>query len=216
MANRSGRSLLALVADTHGYQAGLPRLFELFHRHQVQRLACLGDCDPEPFLWWLEMAPGQQLYWVYDVDGADLPQATCSGLALELEGRIFLAHTRAIAFNHFKSQIAAYRQSPPRGRPPLLICHGHTHTPCVTRFGQTLNHLVYVHTAVRPYLFRPRRECLQLEPDTVYLIVPGAFTIEDGRYPTLSFAVLDLEHHVLEMISLTDLEPLKSLKLFAD
>lgn len=208
-----GQGILALVADNHDYHAGLPRLFEFFRRHRINHLACLGDCDPEPFLPWLEMAPEHRLYWVYDVDGHDLPQATLSGRALELEGRIFLAHTRATAFDYFKPQIAAYRQTPACGRPPLLVCHGHTHTPCVTRYGRTLNHHVYIHSAVRPYLFRPRRELLPLEWDTVYLIIPGAY-INVGHYLTLSFAVLDLERHALEMISLTDLDSLDSLELW--
>jgi predicted phosphodiesterase len=207
-----GQAILALVADNHSYHAGLPRLFELFRRHRINHLACLGDCDPEPFSQWLEMAPEHRLYWIYDVDGSDLLPATGSGLALELEGRIFLAHTRATAFDYFKPQINAYRQAPPSGRPPLLVCHGHTHTPCVIRYDRTLNHHLYIHSAVRPYLFRPRRELFHLERDLVYLIVPGAF-INVGQYLTLSFAVLDLERHLLEMISLTDLERLDSLEL---
>ncbi len=202
-----------MVSDTHGYEAGLPRLFELFRRHHIQRLACLGDCEAEPFDWWLDLAPGNELYWVYDVDGADHPRATLTNRALALNNRIFLAHTRATAFDYFKPQIKAYKQARPLGRPPLLICHGHTHTPCVTRFGRTLNNLLYIHSVARPYLFRPWRECLQLALDTVYLIVPGAFTMEEGRYPTFSFAILDLEHHTVEMISLTDLQDLETMQL---
>ncbi|OPX19632.1 MAG: hypothetical protein BZ151_08215 [Desulfobacca sp. 4484_104] len=211
--NDGNHGILALVSDTHGYQAGLLRLFEFFRRHRIKRLACLGDCEAEPFDWWLDLAPDHELYWVYDVDGADHPRATLTNPALAVNHRIFLAHTRATAFDYFKAQIKAYKQAPPSGRPPLLICHGHTHTPCVTRFGRTLNHLLYIHSVARPYLFRPRRECLQLALDTVYLIVPGAFTLEDGRYPTLSFSILDLEQHTAEMISLTDVESLKTIHL---
>ncbi|MFP3867368.1 MAG: metallophosphoesterase family protein [Desulfobacteraceae bacterium] len=204
---------MAVVSDTHGYWAGLPRLFECFRRHHIQRLACLGDCEAEPFDWWMDLDPRHELYWVYDVDGSDHPRATLTNPALALNHRIFLAHTRATAFDYFKSQIKAYKQAPPNGRSPLLVCHGHTHTPCVTRFGRTLNDLLYIHSVARPYLFQPRRECLQLALDTVYLIVPGAFTLEEGRYPTLSFAILDLDHHTVEMISLTDVNDLKTMQL---
>ena len=57
---------LALVADTHTYQDGLPSLFRFFERHGILRLACLGDCPPEPFRPWLANNPQHQLYWVYD------------------------------------------------------------------------------------------------------------------------------------------------------
>jgi hypothetical protein len=40
--------------------------------------------------------------------------------------------------------------------------------------------------------------------------------MEEGRYPTLSFAVLDMDTNRLAMVSLRDLAPLESLELFAD
>ena len=49
---------LALVADTHAYRAGLPSLLSFFHRRGLRHLACLGDCQPEPFKAWLTMDPG--------------------------------------------------------------------------------------------------------------------------------------------------------------
>ena len=48
---------LALVADTHAYLAGLPQLLDFFRHQGIRHLACLGDCPPEPFRPWLEMAP---------------------------------------------------------------------------------------------------------------------------------------------------------------
>ena len=77
---------LALVADTHAYQAGLPALLAFFRDQGLRHLACLGDCPPEPFRPWLHMDPGNRLYWVYDVFGPQLPEATGCGVALELEG----------------------------------------------------------------------------------------------------------------------------------
>ena len=70
---------LALVADTHAYRAGLPLLLGFFQRQGLRHLACLGDCQPEPFRAWLEMDPGNRLYWVYDVFGPQLPEATTCG-----------------------------------------------------------------------------------------------------------------------------------------
>ena len=72
---------LALVADTHAYQAGLPALLAFFKDQGLRHLACLGDCPPEPFRPWLTMAPGNRLYWVYDVFGPQLPEATACGIA---------------------------------------------------------------------------------------------------------------------------------------
>jgi predicted phosphodiesterase len=209
--NPTDRGILALISDTHGYQAGLPRLFQFFRRHQVSTLACLGDCDPEPFRLWLEMSPQHQLLWIYDVYGADQPLAANRGLSLEVEERVLLAHTRATAFIHFKSRITAYREAEAVGRPPLIICHGHTHTPCVTQYGRTLNQIIYIHSAPGPHLFQPRKESMFLECDAVYLVVPGAFTMAEECHPTFSFAFLDLRNHYLEMFSLTDLEALDSL-----
>ena len=70
---------LALVADTHAYQAGLPRLLAFFQDQGIRHLACLGDCQPEPFRPWLEMDPGHRLYWVYDTFGPQLPEAIGNG-----------------------------------------------------------------------------------------------------------------------------------------
>jgi predicted phosphodiesterase len=207
---------LALVADTHTYQDGLPSLFRFFERHGISRLACLGDCPPEPFRPWLANNPHHQLFWVYDFHGPEMPEATGCAMALELAGHIFLAHTRALLWTHFKDQIHAYLDAPGSGRPPMLLCHGHTHVPSLTLFRPPASPLLYINDALRPQEFRPRQACVSLEHDAIYLIVPGAFTMEEGRYPTFSFAVLDLETHRLAMVSLRDLAPLESLELFAD
>lgn len=207
------RGVLALIADTHLYRAGLPSFFNFLQRFRIERLACLGDCEAEPFYRWMLLRPGRELYWVYDVHWPDLPHATGNGLALALSGRIFLAHTRATAFIHFREAIGGYRNSPASGRSPLLICHGHTHTPSVTRFGHSLNQILYINSAARQKV-EPRHELLQLAPDTVYLIVPGAFTLEDGRFPNLNFSLLDQENHEVEMFSLSHLKELQTLRSF--
>ena len=160
------------------------------------------------------MAPDHRLHWVYDVYGPELPEATGCGEALELEGRIFLAHTRAIVWTHFKDQVHAYQQSRAVARPPLLLCHGHTHVPSVTRYTPPFSRLLYINDALRPQEFQARQACLTLAPDTIYLIVPGAFTLEEGRYPTFSFAVLDLIESRIAMVSLTELAALESTLLF--
>jgi predicted phosphodiesterase len=203
---------LALVADTHAYQAGLPLVLDFFRGQGLRHLACLGDCLPEPFRPWLR-DPEHRLYWVFDVYGPEMPEATRSGVALELAGQVFLAHTRALLWTHFKDKIHAY-QGPRGGRAPMLLCHGHTHVPSVTRFTPPLSRLLYINDALRPQEFQARQACLPLEPDTVYLIVPGAFTLEEGRHPTFSFAVLDLAAQRLTMVSLKDLKNLESLELF--
>jgi predicted phosphodiesterase len=203
--------VLALISDTHLYRAGLPLFFDFLQRHQINRLACLGDCEPELFHHWMQIHPGSELYWIYDVFWPDLPEATASGMALTLSRRIFLAHTRATAFIQFRAEMAAYKSSPPLGRPPLLICHGHTHTPSITRFGHTLNQILYINTTTRYHALQPRHELLQLARDNVYLIVPGAFTLEEGRFPNFNFSLLDLETHEVEMYSLTSLGELETL-----
>lgn len=205
---------LALVSDTHAYRAGLPPLFAFLRRQGLRHLACLGDCQPEPFRDWLSMDPGHRLYWVYDVFAPQLPEATACGLVLELEARVFLAHTRALIWTHYDDRIRAYRRGAHTRRPPLLVCHGHTHVPCVTRLTPPFSRLLYINDTIRPAEFRPRQACLRLEPDTVYLIVPGAFTLEEWRHPTFSFAVLDLLTSRLAMISLRNLAALDSLQLF--
>ncbi|MDD5641596.1 MAG: metallophosphoesterase family protein [Syntrophales bacterium] len=205
---------LALVADTHAYQAGLPQLLNFFKNRGISHLACLGDCPPEPFRPWLEMDAGHRLYWVYDFQGPEMPEATGCAEALELAGRIFLAHTRAILWTHFKDQVHAYQESRTVARPPLLLCHGHTHVPSVTRYTPPFSRLLYINDALRPQEFTPRQACLTLAPDTIYLIVPGAFTMEEGRFPTFSFAVLDVPASRIAMVSLTDLDDLKSTVLF--
>jgi predicted phosphodiesterase len=214
MTSEEGMDRLALVADTHAYLAGLPQLLDFFRHQGIRHLACLGDCPPEPFRPWLEMAPDHRLYWVYDVYGPELPEATGCGEALELEGRIFLAHTRAIVWTHFKDQVHAYQQSRAVARPPLLLCHGHTHVPSVTRYTPPFSRLLYINDALRPQEFQARQACIPLAPDTIYLIVPGAFTLEEGRYPTFSFAVLDLIESRIAMVSLTELAGLESTLLF--
>ncbi len=205
---------LALVADTHAYRAGLPALFSFFQRMGLRHLACLGDCQPEPFRAWLKLDQENQLYWVYDVFGPQLPEATRCAVALELEDRLFLAHTRALIWTHFNERIRAYGRGERTCRPPLLACHGHTHVPAVTRFAPPFSRLLYTNDALRPQEFQPRQACLNLEPDTVYLIVPGAFTLEEGRHPTFSFAVLDLAASRVAMVSLKDLAALERVELF--
>jgi hypothetical protein len=86
----------------------------------------------------------------------------------------------------------------------------------LTLFQPPASRLLYINDALRPQDFRERQACVTLEGDAVYLIVPGAFTVEEGRYPTFSFAVLDLDTHRLAMVSLKDLAPLASLELFSD
>ena len=205
---------LALVADTHAYQAGLPLLLDFFRGQGLRHVACLGDCLPDPFRPWLKAHRDNRLYWVFDVYGPEMPEATLSSEALELPGPVFLAHTRALVWTHFKDRIHDYQAGQIKGRPPLLLCHGHTHVPSVTRFTPPGSRLLYINDAVRPQEFRPRQACLTLEPDTVYLIVPGAFTLEEGRHPAFSFAVLDLTARRLAMVSLRDLARLDSLELF--
>lgn len=205
------RGVLALISDTHTFRAGLPFFFAFLERCQIHRLACLGDCDTVPFAHWQRGDPGRELYWVHDVFWPDLPEATAHGLAVNLEGRIFLAHTRATAFVTFKTALAAYKQDPATGRPPLLICHGHTHTPSVTRFGHSLNQILYINSALR-HQVQPRRELLPLAKDAVYLIVPGAFTLEEGRFPNFNFALLDLENDAVEMMTIAHPEELTALQ----
>lgn len=206
---------LALVADTHSYQDGLPALLAFFESQGLTHLACLGDCLPAPFLPWLQQK-NHRLYWVYDFYGPEFPEATLSGMALALPGHVFLAHTRALLWTHFKDRIHAYLNAPVSGRPPLLLCHGHTHVPSVTRFQPPASRLLYINDAVRPQEFQARQACVTLEADTAYLIVPGSFTLEEGRYPAFSFAVLDLNRRRLAMISLKELAALGSLELFPD
>jgi predicted phosphodiesterase len=205
---------LALVADTHTYQDGLPALLRFFVRQGITHLACLGDCPPEPFRPWLENNPQHQLFWVYDFHGPEMPEATGCAMALELDGRVFLAHTRALLWTHFKDHIHAYPRAGKTGRPPLLLCHGHTHVPSLTLFQPPASPLLYTNDALRPQEFQARQACLTLEPDAIYLVVPGAFTLEENRYPTFSFAVLDLANHRVAMVSLRDLAALESLELF--
>ncbi len=207
---------LALVADTHTYQDGLPSLFRFFERQGISRLACLGDCPREPFLPWLDHDPRHRLFWVYDFHGPDMPEATRSAMALELEGQIFLAHTRALLWTHFKENIHTYLDAPKTGRPPMLLCHGHTHVPSLTLFQPPASPLLYINDALRPQEFRPRQACVSLALDCIYLIVPGAFTMEEQRHPTFSFAVVDLDIQRLALVSLRDLAPLETLELFVD
>jgi predicted phosphodiesterase len=205
---------LALVADTHAYQAGLPALLAFFKDQGLRHLACLGDCPPEPFQPWLTMDPDNRLYWVYDVFGPQMPEATACDIALELAGRVFLAHTRAFLWTYFKERISAYGQGARSCRPPLLLCHGHTHVPCVTRYTPPFSRILYINDALRPQEFQARQGCVSLEPDTIYLIVPGAFTLEEQRFPAFSFAVLDLVYSRVAMVSLRDLAGLPSVELF--
>ena len=207
---------LALVADTHTYQDGLPALLDFLARQGIEDLACLGDCPPEPFRPWLDNHPRHRLFWVYDFHGPEMPEATGCAMGLELDGQVFLAHTRALLWTHFKGQIHSYLGGAKTGRPPLLLCHGHTHVPSLTLFQPPASPLIYTNDALRPQYFRPRQACITLEPDTVYLIVPGAFTVEEGRYPTFSFAVLDLDRRRVSLVSLRDLAALDSLDLFQD
>jgi predicted phosphodiesterase len=204
---------LALVTDTHSYQAGLPRLLAFLQGQGLTDLACLGDCPPDPFRPWLDR-PQNRLYWVYDFYGPEMPEATASAMGLELPGNIFIAHTRALVWSHFREKIHAYLESQDSGRPPLLLCHGHTHVPSLTHYKPPAHRLLYINDAVHPREFRPRQACIELEADTAYLLVPGAFTLEEGRYPTFSFAVLDLERWRVAMVSLKDLEGLEELELF--
>jgi predicted phosphodiesterase len=206
---------LALVADTHAYQAGLPRLLAFFEGQGLTHLACLGDCPPEPFRPWLD-DPARKLYWVYDFFGPEMPEATASAMGLELPGHVCLAHTRALIWTHFRDKIHAYLDSRETGRPPLLLCHGHTHVPSLTHYRPPAPRLLYSNDALHPRQFRPRQACIPLEPDTAYLLVPGAFTLEEGRYPAFSFAVLDLEARRVAMVSLTHLDALEGKELFGE
>ncbi len=204
------------MADTHTYTAGLPTLLEFFAAQGITDLACLGDCPPEPFRAWLAGGPSHRLYWVYDFHGPSMPEATASGMGLAVPGQVYLAHTRALLWAHFRQELHAYLVAPPSGRPPLLFCHGHTHVPSVTDYRPPAPRLLYINDALRPQDFRPRLACLTLEPDHVYLIVPGAFTLEEGRHPAFSFAVLDRGRGRLAMVSLTDLAALQHLTLFGE
>jgi hypothetical protein len=188
-------------------------LLAFFQGQGLSDLACLGDCPPEPFLPWLK-GKNHRLYWVYDFFGPELPEATLSAMALELPGNVFIAHTRALLWTHFKDRIHAYLDACETGRPPLLLCHGHTHVPSLAHFRPPVHRLLYINDAVRPQEFRPRQACIELEPDTAYLLVPGAFTLEEGRHPTFSFAILDLETRRVAMISLKDLAALDAVELF--
>jgi predicted phosphodiesterase len=202
---------LALISDTHLYRAGLPLFFDFLQRHRINQLACLGDCEPEPFYHWMVLEPGREVYWVYDIFWPDMPEARAHGMTVALNERIFLAHTRATAFIYFKEPLAAYKTAPSTGRAPLLICHGHSHTPSVTRFGHSLNQILYINSATR-YQGRSRQELIKLADDTVYLIVPGAYTLEEGRFPNFNFSLLNLEDNTVEMFSLTHLNEFDSLR----
>ncbi len=216
MPRLAPEGVLALLADTHDYRAGIPALLAFLRRWGIRRLACLGDCPPEPFAPWLALGPAQELYWIYDVHGPDLPAARRRGLALAVDdGQVIMAHTRATAFIHFKPRISSYLHGEKADRPPLIVCHGHTHTPSLSRYGRRLNRIIYSNLAVRPYLFQRQHAYIELQPDSVYLVVPGAFTFEDGRFPTLSFALLDLPRRRVEMISLLALKELETLELFS-
>ena len=125
-----------------------------------------------------------------------------------------MAHTRALIWTHYNERIRVYGHGAHNYRPPMLACHGHTHVPCVTRFTPPFSRLLYTNDAVRPQEFQARQACLTLEPDTIYLIVPGAFTLEEQRFPTFSFAVLDLIDSRVAMVSLKDLRHLESVELF--
>jgi len=70
--------------------------------------------------------------------------------------------------------------------------------------------------ALRPEEFQARQACLSLDADTTYLIVPGAFTMEEQRHPTFSFAVLDLVTSRVAMVSLKDLRDLEAVVLFPE
>ena len=140
-----------------------------------------------------------------------------------MTSRVFLAHTRALIWTHFNERIRAYSHGPRAYRPPLLACHGHTHVPCVTRFTPPFSRILYINDALRPEEFQARQPQtifvsatprLSLDPDTAYLIVPGAFTLEERRYPTFSFAVLDLAASRVAMVSLKDLQDLSAVELF--
>jgi len=205
------RGVLALISDTHLYRAGLPLFFDFLLRHRIKKLACLGDCEPELFYHWMVSEPGREIYWVYDIFWPDLPEATAHGMTIALESRIFMAHTRATAFIYFKEPLTHYKTGPASGRAPLLICHGHTHTPSVTRFGHSLNQILYINSAVR-HQERFRQELLQLANDTVYLIVPGAFTLEEGRFPNFNFSLLDMDNNMVEMLSLKNLHEFNNLR----
>ncbi len=202
------------MADTHTYRAGLPALFAFFQSQGLTDLACLGDCPPEPFRAWLRGHPTRRLYWVYDFHGPDLPEATQSGMGLSLPGNVFIAHTRALVWTHFKRELASYLAGPASGRPPLLLCHGHTHVPSLAYYRPPQHRLLYINDCLRPQEFRSRQACIQLEPDSVYLVVPGAFTLEEGRYPTFSFAVVDTAAWRVAMVSMRDLREMEQIELF--
>jgi len=92
------------VADTHTYQDGLPSLFRFFERQGITRLACLGDCPPEPFRPWLKNHPRHQLFWVYDFHGPEMSEATACAMALELGGGLMLVaglYARSVALALF-------------------------------------------------------------------------------------------------------------------
>lgn len=205
------RGVLALISDTHLYRAGLPLFFDFLDRYRISELACLGDCEPEPFHQWMLLKPGHRLYWVYDIFWPDLPEAAAHGMTVALHERIFMAHTRANAFIHFREPLAAYRSAPPSGRPPLLICHGHTHTPSITQFGHSLNQILYINSQAH-HQGRPRHELFQLSNDSVYLIVPGAFTLEEGRYANLNFSLLDLKNNLAEMFTINNMAELANIE----
>ena len=69
------------------------------------------------------------------------------GIALELEERIFLAHTRALIWTHYNERIRAYGHGVHSYRLPLVACHGHTHVPSVTRFTPPYSRLLYTNDA---------------------------------------------------------------------
>ena len=115
---------LALVADTHTYQDGLPALLLFFTRQGIEDLACLGDCPPEPFRPWLDNHPRHRLFWVYDFHGPEMPEATGCAMGLELEGQVFLAHTRALLWTHFKEQVHSYLGAAKRGGLPCCSATG--------------------------------------------------------------------------------------------
>ena len=203
---------LALVADTHSYQAGLPALLAFFKDQDSPGLprglsagALPGLADDGPRQ---PAVLGVRCLRAADARGHRLRYRLGAG------GPDLLAHTRALIWTHFNERIRSYGHRAHSCRLPILACHGHTHVPSVTRFTPPFSRLLYTNDAVRPQEFQARQACLALDPDTTYLIVPGAFTLEEQRHPTFSFAVLDLVSSRVAMVSLKDLRNLKSVELF--
>ena len=108
------------------------------------------------------------------------------------------------------------RRPGPRAARPCSFATATLTFPASPASAPPFSRILYINDALRPQQFQARQACLTLDPDTIYLIVPGAFTLEEDHYPAFSFAVLDLAASRVVMVSLRDLAALDTMALFPD